>query len=104
MAIAFEKKDWISIDLGAKISGAGLIYDGITAQVVEVREKAIQIKAETRSGKMVKCWFPKKAFTVEQANDDGDKHKHYYAKLRGWFDPQDWTGTFIEITREVRVL
>lgn len=92
--------DTLSIILAAGLNHKGLAHASVCGEIVEVREKAVKLQAETEKGKAVSAWFPKKALRAigEASAMAGSNHQHYTVGLAKWFKGDDWTSRFMQIT------
>jgi hypothetical protein len=105
--ICMELYDHISINLDAVItSGGSMISAWAGGQIVQVTEKAVRLQAETENGKVITCWFPRKALkaTTDGKTNPFDNHLYYTCTLAKWFKGDDWVWKFISLSRDISVL
>jgi hypothetical protein len=98
--------DTLSIILASGLNHKGLAHASVCGEIVEVREKAVKLQAETEKGKAVSAWFPKKALRrIGEAREmAGSNHQHHTTELARWFKADDWTNRFIQITTQTHWL
>ena len=87
---------------GRNVVANTMLLGGLRGEVSALTEKAVQIVAQTRNGKTVTAWFPRKALNVlRESNLAGSNETHVVAEMAAWFRPDGWTAKFMAMTEGV---
>ncbi len=71
--------------------------------VVNMTDKAIKLKGQTRNGKIITCWLPRKALRPLGAPDrpSWSNSAIHVVTLAPWFRPEGWAARWIDMTTDL---